>query len=133
MAYYAGLDWGGTAHAVCIVDDAGRVIGGFQVRHDAEGIAELTRRLRQSAPAAEIPIAIERPSGLLVDSLVAAGYPIVPIHPNVPKACRPRYRAPPAAKAIPGTASCWPMSCAPMAIASVGWRPAPMRSRRCAP
>lgn len=45
------------------------------------------------APASEMPIAIERPSGLIVDSLVAAGCPIVPIHPSVAKACRPRYRA----------------------------------------
>jgi transposase len=45
------------------------------------------------APAAELPIAIERPSGLLVDTLVEAGHPVIPIHPNVLKACRPRYRA----------------------------------------
>ena len=33
------------------------------------------------------------PPGLIVDALVAAGHPVVPIHPNVVKACRPRYRA----------------------------------------
>ena len=93
MAYYAGLDWGGAGHAVCIIDDAGRVVERFQARHDAEGIAELIRRLSRATSAAEMPIAIERPSGLLVDSLVAAEFPIVPIHPNVVKACRPRYRA----------------------------------------
>jgi transposase len=38
-------------------------------------------------------IAIERPSGLLVDTLVEAGFEVVPIHPNVVKATRPRYRA----------------------------------------
>ncbi len=93
MAYYAGVDWGGAGHAVCIIDDAGRIIERFEVRHDAEGIAELIGRLSRMAGAGEMPIAIERPSGLLVDSLVAAEYPIVPIHPNVVKACRPRYRA----------------------------------------
>jgi transposase len=45
------------------------------------------------APAATIPIAIERPSGLIVEALIQAGHPVVPIHPNVVKACRPRYRA----------------------------------------
>jgi transposase len=40
-----------------------------------------------------LPIAIERPSGLVVDTLLQAGHPVVPIHPNVVKACRPRYRA----------------------------------------
>lgn len=93
MAYYGGLDWGGTGHTVCAVDAAGGIVERFEVRHDAEGIAELIRRLHRLAPPAEMAIAIERPSGLLVDSLVAAGYPIVPIHPNALKASRPRYRA----------------------------------------
>jgi transposase len=93
MAYYGGLDWGGTSHALCVIDAAGGVLDRCEIRHDAEGIVELIRRLRRVAPPAEMAIAIERPSGLLVDSLVAAGYPIVPIHPNALKACRPRYRA----------------------------------------
>lgn len=50
-------------------------------------------RLDRLAPAGGIPVAIERPSGLIVDALVEAGHPVVPIHPNVVKACRPRYRA----------------------------------------
>jgi transposase len=50
-------------------------------------------RLQRIAPPAELPIAIERPSGLIVDALLAAGHPVIPIHPNVVKACRPRYRA----------------------------------------
>lgn len=93
MAYYAGLDWGGTGHAVCLINEAGGLIERFEVRHDAKGIAELISRLSRVAPVSELAIAIERSSGLIVDSLVAAGYPIVPIHPNVVKACRPRYRA----------------------------------------
>jgi len=93
MAYYGGLDWGGVGHAVCVIDAAGGIIARFAVQHDANGIAELIRGLSRLAPPAELPIAIERPSGLIVDSLTAAGYPVVPIHPNVVKACRPRYRA----------------------------------------
>lgn len=93
MAYYGGLDWGGVGHAVCVIDAAGGIIARFAVQHDANGIAELIRGLSRLAPPAELPIAIERPSGLIVDSLTAAGCPVVPIHPNVVKACRPRYRA----------------------------------------
>src|SRR5207245_528688 len=40
-----------------------------------------------------IPIALERPSGLVVDTLLDAGHPVVPIHPNALKASRPRYSA----------------------------------------
>jgi transposase len=93
MGYLAGLDWGSGVHAVCVIDDAGRVVARFAVRHDADGITELIARLAQIAPASEMPIAIERPSGLIVDALFEAGHPVVPIHPNVVKACRPRYRA----------------------------------------
>jgi transposase len=93
MPFFAGLDWGGAAHALCVVGAAGAVLARLEVRHDAAGLAEMLARLRRIAPAAELPIAIERPSGLVVDTLVAAGHPVVPIHPNVVRACRPRYRA----------------------------------------
>jgi transposase len=75
----------------------------FAVEHTAAGIAAMLARLARIAPPAELPIAIERPSGLVVDALVAADHPVVPIHPNVVKACRPRYRAA-AAKSDPGDA-----------------------------
>lgn len=93
MAYHAGLDWGGASHSVCVVDTSGQVVTRCEVRHDAAGLAALLTSLRKVALPADLPIAIERPTGLLVDTLIAAGHPIVPIHPNVVKACRPRYRA----------------------------------------
>jgi transposase len=94
MAYCGGLDWGSAEHGVCIVEhDSGKVAAQFTVPHHAAGIADLMRRLARLGPPAGLPIAIERPSGLIVDALVAAGHPVVPIHPNVVKASRPRYRA----------------------------------------
>lgn len=94
MGFCAGLDWGGDAHAVCLIDEAsGRVVEHLEVSHTAEGIKAMLARLTRLASPAELAIAIERPSGLIVDALVEAGHPVVPIHPNVVKACRPRYRA----------------------------------------
>ncbi len=93
MPFHGGLDWGATAHAVCVVDGTGKVVARFEARHDAAGLADMLARLRKIAPPAELPIAIERPSGLIVDALIEAGHPVIPIHPNVVKACRPRYRA----------------------------------------
>ena len=93
MRLFAGLDWGSTGHAICVVDEQGKVVAQFKVTHDAPGLVELRARLATLAPAAEIPIAIERPTGLIVDALVEVGHVVVPIHPNVVKACRPRYRA----------------------------------------
>jgi transposase len=93
MPYFAGLDWGGASHAVCVVDEKGAVLLDLEISHDAAGLTDLRGRLAKLAPAGDIPIAIERPSGLIVDTLVESGHPVVPIHPNVVKACRPRYRA----------------------------------------
>jgi transposase len=93
MGWFAGLDWGSERHAVCVVDRDGKVAAHFEVTHDREGLALLRAKLAQLDAAEQIPIAIERPTGLIVDSLVDAGHPVVPIHPNVVKACRPRYRA----------------------------------------
>jgi len=92
MGHFCGIDWGGLRHAVCVVDQAGAVVARFEVGHDAAGLAELRRRLARFGPPAELPVAIERPSGLLVDHLVAWGHRVVPIHPNAVKASRPRYR-----------------------------------------
>lgn len=69
MKYFAGLDWGGNSHAACVVDQVGRIVLRTEVRHDASGLESLQRQLNKIAPAAAIPIAIERPSGLIVDAL----------------------------------------------------------------
>jgi hypothetical protein len=53
----------------------------------------------------------------VVETLLAAGHPVVPIHPNAVKACRPRDRAG-SGKSDPGDAPSWPISCAPTATAS---------------
>jgi transposase len=88
--FFAGLDWATQIHAVCVIDEHGAIREHFDIAHDAAGLAELRRRL---AAAGSPPIAIERPSGLIVDTLVEAGFTVVPIHPNVVKATRPRYRS----------------------------------------
>lgn len=88
--FFAGLDWATQAHAVCIIDAMGTIRESFEIPHDAGGLAELRRRL---TAAGSPPVAIERPSGLIVDTLVEAGFTVIPIHPNVVKATRPRYRS----------------------------------------
>ena len=103
MPMFVGLDWGGLRHAVCVVDGSGAVVDRFEVGHDRAGLDALLARLGKQGAAAELPVAIERPSGLVVDRLVAAGHPLVPVHPNLLNACRPRYRAA-GAKSDPGDA-----------------------------
>ena len=93
MAIFAGIDWGMKRHAVCVLDDHGKVLKQFEAKHDREGLGRLLASLARIAPPELVPIAVERPSGLLVDTLLEAGHPIVPIHPNALKATRSRYRA----------------------------------------
>jgi transposase len=88
--YFAGLDWASKTHALCVIDERGGVVERFDIDHDAGGLTELRRRLRRFGSP---PVAIERPSGLLVDTLVDADFTVVPIHPNAVKASRPRYRS----------------------------------------
>ena len=88
---FAGLDWAVHTHAVCIIDASGGVRDRFEVAHDRQGLAELMRRLARFGTS--VRIAIERPSGLIVDALVEAGHQVFPIHPNAVKASRPRYRS----------------------------------------
>ena len=87
---FAGLDWASQSHACCVIDEHGQACTQFEVPHNASGIAELERRFKASGVHA---VAIERPSGLIVDALLEMGLSVVPIHPNVVKASRPRYRS----------------------------------------
>lgn len=93
MAFFVGLDWASAAHAICVIDQSGVVLLQIQAAHTAAGLQYLLRKLSELALPEQLPIAIERPSGLLVDVLVAAGHPVFPIHPNAVKASRARYRA----------------------------------------
>ena len=93
MSLTVGIDWGSEVHAVCVLDERGETIDRFESKHTREGLERLLKRLAKQGEPKELPIAVERPSGLLIDTLVDAGHPVVPIHPNVVKASRPRYAA----------------------------------------
>lgn len=93
MRMFVGLDWASVEHAVCVLDGEGRVHAQLTATHSAAGLAALLRQLCRFGDPTTLPVAIERPTGLLVDTLVEAGFPVYPLHPNVVKAARPRYRA----------------------------------------
>jgi transposase len=93
MTFFVGLDWAATTHAICVLRETGTVQWRGTVPHSAEGLADLVHRLRQLGPPHTVQVAIERPSGVVIDTLMDAGVQVVPIHPNVVKATRPRYSA----------------------------------------
>jgi transposase len=93
MSYSVGLDWAEREHAVWVLDGRGETVGKVTVAHTAAGLAGLAVWLGKIAPPSELRIAIERPTGLIVDTLVENGFTVVAIHPNAVKASRPRYSA----------------------------------------
>jgi transposase len=87
MTPTAGIDWASEAHEVCISEE-GRAVERFSVGHDEQGMVELAHRLRRAGIAR---VAIERPDGILVERLLAAGLEVLAIHPNQVKAARARF------------------------------------------
>jgi transposase len=86
--FFTGIDWAADTHAVCVLDSAGTIAAEFTIEHSADGIAALTRRLARYGQPGDVPVAIERPDGRLVDLLLEAGHPVVPVKPNAIKTWR---------------------------------------------
>lgn len=87
---FAGIDWGGEHHQLCVVDDTGRRRVQLRVRHDVAGLRELDAELRTHG--ADLPIAVERSEGLLVEHLQAAGHRVFPVSPRIAARARERYK-----------------------------------------
>jgi transposase len=86
--FFTGIDWAAETHAVCVLDAGGEIAAEFTVEHSADGIAALIRRLARYGQAGDLPVAVERPDGRLVDLLLEAGHPVVPVKPNAIKTWR---------------------------------------------
>ena len=86
--FFTGIDWAAETHAVCVLDAAGKIAAEFVIEHSADGIATLIRRLARYGEPGDMPVAIERPDGRLVDLLLEAGHPVVPVKPNAIKTWR---------------------------------------------
>ena len=76
---FAGVDWASEEHAVCVVDERGRIVEGRRYRHSEPGIRALCVRLVRLGVQL---VAIERPDGLLIERLLDAGVQVIAVHPN---------------------------------------------------
>ncbi len=91
MAAICGIDWASEWHDVRIAEqESGALICQRRFAHDEAGICALVELL---ACQRVERVAIERPDGLLVGRLLAAGIRVLAIHPNQVKAARDRFRA----------------------------------------
>jgi hypothetical protein len=98
---FVGWDWANETHDVSVLDQEGNLLDRWVLRHDEEGIDAALSRLASHGALGELPVAIETTSGVIVDRLLEAGHPVVPIHPNAFNAARPRWGAS-RAKSDPG-------------------------------
>ena len=70
-----GVDWAEAEHAACLLDPVGGVQQRLKIPHSPAGLRRLQAAIAEHEPnAAEVLVAIERPAGLLVDTLLEAGY-----------------------------------------------------------
>ena len=90
MAAVSGIDWAAEWHDVDIADAHGTRLLAARFAHDERGICALIAALREQRVCR---VAIERPDGLLVGRLLAAGITVLAIHPNQLAAARDRFRA----------------------------------------
>ena len=90
MPAISGIDWASEWHDVRISDRAGNTLAERRFTHDEPGLQALIGLLLEHHVAC---VAIERPDGLLVGRLLAAGLHVLAIHPNQVAAARERFRA----------------------------------------
>lgn len=96
-----GWDWASEAHDITVMDDTGAMVDHWAPAHDELGIISTLARLAGHRDPAALPVAIEATASVVIDRLLAAGHPVVPIHPNSFHATRPRWGAS-KAKSDPG-------------------------------
>ncbi len=91
MSAISGIDWAADWHDVRVADEhSGELLVEQRFAHDEAGIGALIELLIAHCVAR---VAIERPEGLLVGRLLAAGIRVLAIHPNQVSAARDRFRA----------------------------------------
>jgi Transposase len=91
---FVGWDWASATHDVTVIDDGGTVVDRWAFGHnEAELAATFTRLAGHGTPPSELPVIIERATGLVVDRLLGAGHPVTPVHPTAFHAARLRWGA----------------------------------------
>lgn len=91
--WFAGVDWATEEHAVCLIDDAGDVLGERVFPHTGTGIAEMCTWLLDTtgAVAAALHVAIEMPHGAVVETLLERGMVVHSVNPKQLDRFRDRF------------------------------------------
>jgi transposase len=89
---FIGVDWAEAHHDVCVVDEAGKVLGKRRVPEGLEGVRQIHGLAAAHTEQPEqVVVGIETDRGLLVGALLAAGYQVYAINPLSASRYRERH------------------------------------------
>lgn len=89
---FVGVDWAETHHDVCVIDEAGTVLGRAQVPNGIEGVARLHALVAEhTEEPVDVVVGVEVDRGLLVHALLAAGYQLYAVNPLAVSRYRDRH------------------------------------------
>lgn len=119
---FAGVDWSGAHHQLCVLDGGGHRVTERRFPHDVAGPADLQAERQRHGEG--LPVAVERSEGLLVEQLQAAGHVVFPVSPRIVARARERYKLAPVkddrfdAFVLADTLRFEHAQCRPLAVAS---------------
>ena len=104
MGIYVGIDWAEAHHDICVLDEGGTVLAKRRIAEGLEGVGQLHALLADHAREPDhVVVGIETDRGLLVGTLLAAGYRVYAINPLAASRYRERHVTS-GAKSDPGDA-----------------------------
>ncbi len=81
--WFAGIDWAESHHDAVVINETGQPAGSLRVAHTKAGLDELKRFLLEIAKTAEqLACIVETSQGLLIASLLEAGFTVYPVNPK---------------------------------------------------
>lgn len=93
IVLWVGVDWGSREHQICVLDSSGQQVAEQVVAHDGAALCALADELeRRSAGApSRVAVAIEQPSGAVVETLLERGMAVYSLNPKQLDRFRDRY------------------------------------------
>ena len=84
LRWFAGVDWGSQKHQACVLDAAGEVLGEREFEHGGAGLLAMATWLLSftTGRADEVGVAVETPSGPVVESLLEHDFAVHSINPK---------------------------------------------------
>ena len=91
--WFVGVDWATEEHAVCLIDENGKVVGERSFAHSGTGLADMCTWLidKTGALPSAIHVAIETTHGAVVETLLDRGFLVHSVNPKQLDRFRDRF------------------------------------------